>query len=349
VSILKTLMENEILEQAVALPEILRKNAAVFRNLAHALSKRQFPFIVIAARGTSDNAAVYGKYAIEANTGIPVALAAPSVSTVYNKPYRVENALVVGISQSGEAADVLSVITDGNKNGALTVSITNNASSALAEKAHFHLDCGVGPELSVAATKTFTAELLILAKLTLLLAQDDVFDHRMNGFAEDLRKCVRLKDEIFQLAQRYSEMNSCFTLSRGYDYCIALESALKLQECASVRAHAFSLADFMHGPISLVENNLPCLLFCKKGAFENEYKGLIDKLIGLRANVIVMTDDTGLKGLTENVVLVPQPTWAALSPIYFACAAQLFACGLALSKGLNPDKPRNLQKVTVTR
>ena len=346
---MKTLMENEILEQAVVLPGILQKNVSVFNNLAHALSKRRVPFIVIAARGTSDNAAVYGKYAIEANTGVPVALAAPSVSTVYNKPYRVENALVIGISQSGEAADVLSVITDGNKNGAMTVSITNNASSALAEEAQFHLDCGVGAELSVAATKTFTAELLIMAKLTSLLAQDSGFGQKINGFAEDLKKCVRLKDDIFQLARQHSDMNFCFTLSRGYDYCIALESALKLQECAAVKAHAFSLADFMHGPISLMEKNIPCLLFCKKGAFENEYKGLLDKLVGMDANMIVMTDDTGLKKLAENIIVVPQPTWEALSPIYFACAAQLFACGLALAKGLSPDKPRNLQKVTVTR
>ncbi len=346
---MKTLMEKEICEQAAVLPGILQKNAPVFESMAKALRERRIPFIVIAARGTSDNAAVYGKYAIEANTGIPVALAAPSVSTVYNKPYRTENALVIGISQSGEAADVLSVMADGNRNGAMTVAVTNNPGSALAAAAAFHLDCGVGPELSVAATKTFTAALLLLAKLTSLLALDDNFDRQMAGFAGDMEKCVGLRDKIFRLARQHARMDTCLTLSRGYDYCIALESALKMQECAKVRSLAFSLADFMHGPISLVEENLPCLLLCKKGAFENEYKALLDKLLGLRANLIVITDDTGLQELTPDVIVVPKPACEALSPIYFACAAQLFACGLALAKGLDPDRPRNLQKVTVTR
>ncbi len=346
---LTTHMEKEILEQAQVLPGILQKNEAVLNCIAHELKSRPVPFAIMAARGTSDNAAVFGKYVMEVATGIPVVLAAPSVSTAYSTPYRAKGALVIGISQSGEAADVLGVIADGNRNGAVTVAITNNPVSALAYEAKYHLDCGVGPELSVAATKTFTAELLLLAGLLMLLSPESGLILDVQLFADDLRVCIGLKDELFNLAEKHRQMESCFTLSRGYDYCTALESALKMQECAYVRSHAFSLADFMHGPISLVDEGTHCFLFCRKGSFQIEYIGLLEKLKGMLASVTVFTDDVTIKNMAENVIEVPRPSWEILSPIYFTVAAQLYACGLSLAKGLNPDCPRNLRKVTVTR
>lgn len=346
---LTTLMEKEILEQAHVLPGILNKNADVFSRIARELKDKEIPFVIIAARGTSDNAAIFGKYAIETATGIPVVLAAPSVSTVYSRPYRAADAMIIGISQSGEAADVLNVIADGKRNGALTLAITNNPASALACEAKYHLDCGVGAEISVAATKTFTAELLLLAGLMALLSSDADFNLGMSRLAADLKNCMGLKDELYKLADQHKHMEACFTLSRGYDYSIALESALKMQECAYVKSHGFSLADFMHGPISLVDVDTHCFLFCRKGLFENEYIGLLERLREMRANVTVFTDDTTIKSLAENIIEVPRPSHQVLSPIYFAVAAQLYACGLSLAKGLNPDCPRNLRKVTVTK
>ncbi len=344
-----TLMEKEILEQAQILPSILKNNAEVYGRIAQDLKNKKIPFVIIAARGTSDNAAIFGKYAIEAATGIPVVLAAPSVSTVYSRPYKAADAMIIGISQSGEAADVLSVITDGKRNGALTLAITNNPASALACEAKYHLDCGVGAEISVAATKTFTAELLLLAGLMALLSPDADFGLGTSRLAEDLKICIGLKDELFKLAYQHKHMEACFTLSRGYDYCIALESALKMQECAYVKSHAFSLADFMHGPISLIESDTHCFLFCRKGLFENEYIGLLERLRDIRARVTVFTDNVTIKSMADNVIEVPRPSHQVLSPIYFAVAAQLYACGLSLAKGLNPDCPRNLRKVTITK
>jgi len=341
-------MEKEIQEQAQILSAVLQKNAAVFFRLERELQTNPPRFVIIAGRGTSDHAGVYAKYAIEAATGIPVALAAPSVSTVYEQPYRSGGALVLGISQSGEAADVLSVITDANQNGALTVAVTNNAGSALAQEAQFHLDCCAGAELSVAATKTFTAELMLMAKLTSLLARDDGFDETAKTLCDDISACLELKEELFHIAEEMRSMDACFTLSRGYDYCIALESALKLQECANVKAHAYSSADFQHGPISLVDENTPCFLFCREGAFEEEYEELLRKLAAMKADVTVFTDREHIEG-AHRLIRIPRPAHEMFSPMIFACAAQLFACGMALAKGLDPDKPRYLQKITITK
>lgn len=346
---LSTLMEKEIQEQAQILSAVLQKNAAVFFRLERELQARPPRFVIIAGRGTSDHAGVYAKYAIEAATGIPVALAAPSVSTVYGQPYRTEGTLVVGISQSGEAADVLSVIADANRNGAMTVAVTNNAGSVLAKEARFHLDCCAGAELSVAATKTFTAELLLMAKLTSLLARDDAFDGLAATIGSGISACLELKQELFRLAEEMRSMDACFTLSRGYDYCIALESALKLQECANIKAHAYSFADFQHGPISLVDNTTPCFLFCKDGAFADEYAELLRKLAAMNAKVTVFTDSEHIEEGAHRIVRIPRPVHEMFSPLVFACAAQLFACGMALAKGLDPDRPRNLRKVTITK
>lgn len=346
---MQTIMEKEIFEQAQVLRECIPYNTDTFACIESAVKKREIDLVLIAARGTSDHAAVYGKYAIESLTGIPVALAAPSVSTVYGVPYRLKNALVIGISQSGEAADVASVIRDANMSGAPTIAITNEPDSTLTKEARHHLCCHAGKEISVAATKTFSAELLLLCKLAALLQPRADLDTAIRTVDSGIRNVLALRDEIFAAAAGFREMEECFTLSRGYVYCIALEGALKMQECAYVRAKAFPLSDFMHGPISLIEEDTPCFLYGGGEPFREEYHTIADRLREYGARLVVFSEDDELLDKSDTAVRMPRASHELLQPIYYACAIQLFACGLAVAKGLNPDQPRHIQKVTITK
>lgn len=341
-------MWDEIREQPVVLERCAKDWRAV-REAVQAIRSRKIDFVYMAARGTSDHAAVYGKYLIETTLGIPVALAASSVLTVYERDLNLKNALVIGISQSGKAADVLEVIKSANQQDAITLTITNAPDSPLANEAQFHLDCNAGAELSVAATKTFTAELFLLAQLVAEWAAADDLKKELTQVPEKVARTLEISGDIAEKAIRYRFMNECFVLARGINYAIALETALKIQETNYVRAKAFAVSDFWHGPIAMVNREIPVLVLAPAGPSLKDVRAMIEKLQQDQAELVIVSNQKELLAQGVCSFAIPETENDAISSFFNISVAQMFACQLALIKGLNPDSPRRLNKVTITK
>lgn len=342
-------MLKEILEESSVLGYCIQRNGDAFASIAREYKKRGIRFVILAARGTSDHAAVYGKYLFETVLGIPAALAAPSVATGFkSRLHAGSDTLFIGISQSGEAEDVLETMRNVHASGALTVSITNECYSPLAKESGFSLLCYAGAEKSVAATKTFSATLQILAGLIGYLQGDQRLIKELMDSGIWIREVYKKQQEIDKIACELSQMNACTVLSRGLCYAIALEMALKLKECAYVKADAMAISDFMHGPIAAVGRGETCFIIADKGPFMKQYLSLVDQLMEGGTKVVLITNDALAVREDALSILVPDSGNPIISPMVFATTIQFFACMLALSKDLNPDEPRNLKKVTIT-
>lgn len=348
-----TLMWKEISEEPKVMENCLNKNSDLITEIVKELKGSGINHVMIAARGTSDHAAIYAKYMMGILVGIPVTLAAPSIYTVYNKNLKLDKALVIGISQSGKAADVLEVIKAANSAGALTVSITNFPDSPLAEEAKYHLDLSAGLEKSVAATKTFVAQLTILAALTACWADDKALMDELRKIPQGVDQVLKSSGYIAEKAQRYRYMEDCFVLARGVNYSLAMECALKIQETCYVKAKAYATSDFYHGPYAMIERDTPVFIFAPSGLTQNDTKDMIIRLKGSGAEVVVISDDKEMLDMGTTAFEIPKasnPLYNdAVSPFFNAVIAQVFACNLSLAKGLNPDNPRELKKVTITK
>ncbi len=347
-----SIMLDEIREQ----PDIVRRTIETqfhgVEALRDAIVQHDIRFAYIAARGTSDNVAHYAKYVLEIEHGIPIALAAPSVFTLYDAvPHLDEHALVMGISQSGSGPDVIAVLERARQTGALTACITNESESQLAQVCEFPLVTPAGPEKSIAATKTYTAALAMVALLSTALDNNnrpERLEH-LRRTADIMEEILDLDDAIRQLVARYHSMTNCVVIGRGYNHCTALEIALKLTETSYVGAKSFSAADFLHGPVAQVDDGFPVLLFAPDG---KAYKPMMELAKALRdrhPDVIAFAHDLDFLAGSETAIRIPGavPEW--LSPLVYVMAGQLFVNYLSLNKDLDPDHPRGLTKVTKTR
>jgi glucosamine--fructose-6-phosphate aminotransferase (isomerizing) len=342
-------MREEIWEQPAALTRCFAKNAPLLATIVAAIKTRQIDSICIAARGTSDHAAVYGKYIFELVLEIPVSLAASSVFTIYHKNLKLSHTLVIGISQSGKAADVLEVINAANRQGALTISITNFPDSPLATAAKYHLACEAGLEQSVAATKTFTTELFLLANLAAEWAEDQTIKDQIALIPEGINQTLKTERLIEAKAARFRFMNECFVLARGVNYAVSLEAALKIQETNYVRAKAFATSDFQHGPIAMIDPGIPVLIFAPDGPSFSDVAAMARRLHQDQVDLIIVSNNQALLELSPTAFPIPVTPNDLISPFYNTVIAQLFACKLADVKGLDPDHPRLLHKVTITK
>lgn len=344
-----SILEQEIFEQPAALARLLESEREGIEKAARAIRAREPRFIMLAARGSSDNAARYGQYLFGARNRLPVALATPSLFTLYQQPPNLRDGLILGISQSGQSPDIVEVLAEGRRQGALTVGITNDPASRLAEVSDHVIRLHTGAEKSIAATKTYTASLLSLAMLSVALAEDEVRSQLLARLPQWASLAVERAQEIIQSAQTYREIESCAVIGRGYNYATAYEIALKLKELACVLAEPYSSADFQHGPVALVEQGFPVLAVVPEGAVERELIEFLRKLKERSARLLVISAREGALALADTPVSLPAdiPEW--LSPIVAVLPGQLFALGLTLAKGLDPDHPRGLQKITRTR
>lgn len=341
------LMIKEILEQPIALEHTLRserEHAREFRNFAR---KHPFRMIVLVGRGTSDNAALFGRYLFELTTGIPVSLCAPSVHTVYHAKLDLRDSLVIGISQSGEATDINMVLRASRRQGAYTIGITNEAHSSMAGVAHQVFLARAGRQRSVAATKTYTAQLLLLYMLASALG-DEVTLANVSEIPGRAREALKLAPEISERVERYRYMRQCVVVARGLNYANAFELALKLMETCYVVADRFSSADFLHGPIALIERDFPVLLFMPPGKTFNELRKLVVRLQELRAETMVICSDSARLPKAVRAVKVSGAIPEIYTPIPYIIPGQLFAASLARVKRLDADRPRSLQLVTKT-
>jgi glutamine---fructose-6-phosphate transaminase (isomerizing) len=343
-------MLEEIREQPSALERTLDLGLKAAEELAREVAKRRPKLIVLAARGTSDNAAHFGRYLLEISTGIPVSLAAPSVFTLYDAKVSYQDALIVAISQSGESTDTNLVLARGREQGALTVGITNEPASSLAKMAKHVFLVRAGREHSVAATKTYTGQLMSLYLLAYALGGKIRLDD-LRKIPDWTAKALELEPEIIARCERYRFMERAVVIGRGLNYANAYEFALKLMETCYVVAERFSSADFLHGPIAMVERSFPVFLFTPVGTTWDGMRDMIERLAALKAETLIFTDRSNRPAIESNsrALVIPAKLSRELyTPIPYIIPAQILAASLAACKGINPDRPRTLSKVTRT-
>lgn len=342
-------MQSEIREQPEVLGRLSREGGEAVARLAAAVREREVRLALIAARGTSDNAGVYARYLLEIETGIPVSLAAPSVFTLYDAEVRWEQALALGISQSGEAADATEVLRRARAAGQLTACIVNHTDSRMGRAGEHVIAIGAGEERSLPATKTYTASLAAIALLAAEIGGRAELRDGLSALPERVREVLALDTEIARRAERYRYMEKCVVLARGLNQATAMEAALKLAETCYVEAQPYSAADFLHGPIAIVAEGFPCLLFAPSGRGYPSMRDLARRLRERDAETIIVSDEEEILQWAVTPIRLPAAVDEALAPIVAIVAGQLFACHLARVKGLDPDSPRGLRKVTVTR
>jgi glucosamine--fructose-6-phosphate aminotransferase (isomerizing) len=340
-------MLEEIAEQPAALAQTIQSESAKVAELGRFLRERDIDLIVLVARGSSDNAALFGRYLLEITTGIPVSLSAPSVYTLYNARLKLNRALVVGVSQSGEGEDINLVLESARSYGAYTVGMTNEVDSTMTRIVDQALLTQGGRERSVAATKTFTGQMMLFYLLAAELG-DPSRQIRYDLIPEFAAKALEQKSAVLELVQRYVFMENCVVVGRGLAYANAYELALKLMETCYVVAERFSSADFLHGPLAMIERHFPVLVFAPPGVMLSGVRELIGRLRELHADVMAISSDLDLAGACSRSIIMPKEIDEFLAPIPYIIPGQLFAALLAEAKGLNPDAPRSLSKVTRT-
>jgi glucosamine--fructose-6-phosphate aminotransferase (isomerizing) len=347
--ITSTHLYQEIHEQPEVLTRLLQEDRSEAEALTREIRKRDISHVVIAARGTSDNAARYAKYLLGAHNRLPVGLATPSLFSIYKQPPLFGNALVLGVSQSGKSPDIVSVLTEARRQGALTAAITNIPSSDLAETADFVLDLHAGEEKSVAATKTYTSELAAIALLSACLAEEPAMLAELQKMPERVKQTLAMPNHIASVAERYSFMSACVVIGRGYNYATAFELALKMKELTYTMVEPYSSADFLHGPLALVEPRFPVIVVAPSGVMLPKIKEFIGKLQERGAELLIISDDAETLTCARTPLQLPPgiPEW--LSPLTGILPGQLLAMHLAAARDYDVDQPRGLHKVTETR
>jgi glucosamine--fructose-6-phosphate aminotransferase (isomerizing) len=342
-------MLSEIREQPQTLRQVAEKEWDAVCTLAEAIRREELHYVMLAARGTSDNAAKYGKYLLEIENGLPCGLAAPSVVTLYRAQLNLKGCLVIGISQSGEAPDVIEYLSHARSAGAVTASITNNPLSPLAQISDYPLCIQAGTEKSVAATKTYTGTLAVIYLLAEALKTGTNAQEKLMQVAVQMERFLGLEAIIRESVDRYRYVRECVTLARGINQATAEETALKFIETCYLLSKPYSVADFMHGPFALVEAGFPCFLFAPEGATFPTVLEAAAKLREGGAETITFSHDEQILSLARTPIRVPVPVEEALSPMLYIVLGQLFSYYLAVTRDLNPDQPRGLQKITKTR
>lgn len=344
---MSSILEQEIAEQPTVIRRLLETESEKVAAIAAGL-KGRFSYITIAARGTSDNAARYAQYLLGSHNRLPIALAAPSLFTTYQTPPSMANSLVIGISQSGRSPDIVSVIEEGRRQGQPTLVFTNDPASPLAQAADHVIPLQTGSERAVAATKTYTASLLCLALLSCHLDPSQERFDQLNRLPELMEQTLEAFAPVAGRVERYRYMDHCVVISRGFNYATAFEISLKMKELTGAVAEPYSSADFLHGPIAMVRRGFPVMIVAPSGAALEDMQTLKQRLDHLQAELLVISDRDDLLERANLSMRLPAgvPEW--LSPLIAVLPGQLFSLHLALARGMNPDEPEGLRKVTET-
>jgi glucosamine--fructose-6-phosphate aminotransferase (isomerizing) len=334
---------DEIKQQPEIIARTMGANAAPAGEVARIAGS--CTHALIAARGTSDNAGRYAQYVWGTRNGLSVGLTTPSLFSVYDRPPRLDGALVVGISQSGESPDIVSVLEEARAQGRPTVAITNEPDSPLADFADVVIDLDAGEETAVAATKTYTAQLAVVALISEAMAGAT---GGLDGIASFVSAALDEEKRVTELAGTQEDMEHCAVLGRGFNQATAFEWALKLQELTYVVAQPFSTADFLHGPIAVVEPQYPVLAITARGPAADDVREVLHRCNEAGASLVVIGNDPAVADITRNNLSFSPEIEEWLSPIPAIVIGQLFAYHLTLAKGLDPEAPRGLRKVTRT-
>jgi glutamine---fructose-6-phosphate transaminase (isomerizing) len=340
-----SVMAGEIAEQPAVLERILTEGLEPVREVAARIKAENPRFVLLTARGTSDNAAYYAKYLIEVALGLPVGLTSMSTTTAYKAQPDLRDVLCITVSQSGGSPDLVAYTEMAKERGGLTLAVTNVAGSPVNRASELDLDVLAGPELALPATKTYTAELLTLWLLVDALRGGD--GSAAKGLPELAASVLARDAEVAELAQRYRFASRLVITSRGYGYPTAREAALKVMETSYLPAHAFSGADLLHGPLAMVDNVSPVVAIAPEGVGGTALEPVLERLRERGADLVVIGSQEHVSGASAGFVL-PIGTPEELSPILEILPLQQLAYHVTMARGLNPDAPRALAKVTET-
>ncbi len=343
----KTILKQEIEQQPQVVRSLISRELNDVANLAKEL-RGHFNHVVIAARGTSDNAARYAQYLLGAHNHLPVALATPSLFTIYKQPPKMADSLIIGISQSGRPPDIVAVLEEGRRQGQPTLAITNKADSPLAKAAEYIIPLKVGRERSVAATKTYTASLAALALFSGCLNHEARTLDELEKVPDYMQQVLQGVDDVHPSVQRYRYMDHCVVIGRGFNYATAFEISLKIKELTQIIAEPYSSADFLHGPIAIIREGFPVMMVAPSGPMLNDLTELIERIIEMHSELILISDVPEILGRANLAIRLPAgiPEW--LSPMVAVLPGQIFSLALAQARGLDPDQPKGLHKVTET-
>ena len=345
---MKTNYEIDIYQQPNIIRRMIQENSDQIMSLSHELRSWAPRFALIAARGTSDNAAIYAKYLLGAFIRLPVGLAIPSLYTIYRQPPAMKEGVIIGISQSGQTPDVLAVLAEARKQGAPTISITNDANSPIARAADHSISLNVGEEKSVPASKTYTAQLATIAMLTAYWSNEERLIGELDTLGALTEQVLGQNHVIEKIARCFGSKNYLVVVGRGFNQCTTFEIALKIKELSYMVAEAYSAADFRHGPVAMLESGFPVVAIAPKGQAFSDMAAMISEMKPLNPDLAILSNDESLLSQTNMPVRLPAdlPEW--LSPIVATIPGQLLALYLCQIKGYDPDKPRGLKKVTLT-
>jgi glucosamine--fructose-6-phosphate aminotransferase (isomerizing) len=340
---------SEILEQPAALRRLLAEGKEPTARAAAKIKEFNPEWALIAARGSSDNAARYAQYLLGAHNGLGVGLAVPSLISLYGAAPRMGKAAVIGISQSGQSPDIVGVLSTAAQQGAVTIAVTNDPASPLARASSATLPLFAGEEKAVAATKTYTTELFALAMLSAALegnSERQAVLEKVPGYVEQVIASV--EGAVEQAAQGFKNAGKLVVLGRGFNYSTAFEVALKIKETSYFVAEPYSVADLLHGPVAMIDQQFPVIVVAPSGPTQADVPKLFELLSTRGARVLAISDRADVLSKAQFGLKLPGdvPEW--VSPIVAIVAGQLFAHALCVATGADPDKPRGLSKVTLT-
>ncbi len=326
-------MALEATEAPTRIAEQLAANAATVEQVVAQIRQRGPKFVYMVGRGSSDHAGVFAKYLIEIELGLPVAAAAPSIASVYNKTLQLADALVLVISQSGRSPDILAQVEMAKRSGAMVVALVNDTSSPLAEQAHFVLPLHVGAEKAVAATKSYLATLSAILQLVAVWSGNKALQQAVLQLPQSLAAAIALPAQL--TAEALNNVAHLVVLGRGLGYAIAREIALKLKEVCGIHAEAFSSAEFLHGPVTLVKNQFAIVDVTVEDETLNAHRAQIADVQSRGAAVVQ---------LHHRAVVAD----ARVLPLLILQRFYLDVEVVARRRGINPDAPPGLNKVTKT-
>ncbi|MFD5101018.1 SIS domain-containing protein [Streptomyces albidochromogenes] len=340
------MMSAEIAEQPAALRRLLETGAPRIRETARAIAAKRPRFVLLTARGTSDNAALYAKYLVEIRLGLPCGLSSMSTTTAYGARPDLRDVLMVTVSQSGGSPDLVASTRAAREAGAITLAVTNNADSPLAAVSEHHVDVLAGPERALPATKTYTSSLLALYLFVDGLRGGDGAAAAV--LPDHAERILARRDEVRQLAGRYRFAGRMVITSRGYGYPTAKEAALKLMETSYIPALSYSGADLLHGPLAMVDNISPVIAVVTAGKGGEALQPVLDRLRGRGADLVVIGPAAQVGAASAGFVLALEDVPEELQPVLEILPLQLLAYEVTIARGQDPDAPRALAKVTET-
>ena len=345
----KNRMIREIQETPDVLQRLIDSEYERLERYAEWVKRQEFDSITFVARGTSDNACLYGRYLVETLLQIPCHLAAPSVVTIYNRAVIAPRTLVIGVSQSGESTDVVEYLARAKEKGSATMAITNTPSSKITNVADTTFFLHAGKEESVAATKTYTSTLMLLYIFISLLHGRKTLVESIPEMPGLVANSLEMEKTIEEHTVRYRFINQAVVLGRGYNFSTAKEAALKLMETCYLPAQAFSMADFMHGPIAMIHEGFPTILFVNGGKMSRPMLELAKNLASKHTESLIFSNTNETKRYANVHFLLSRGLPEEACPISYIVPVQLFCYYLSVLRGQDPDNPKYLSKITRTR